>query len=83
MSVGWFTSASIDKPFTWCDHIGTGHPDPDIAFAEVTLRHDPGGPLPPLERFFGCPVRLGGGPDAIRFGPGVLDRETRLGDAAM
>ena len=34
MSVGWFTSASIDKPFTWCDHIGTGHPDPDIAFAE-------------------------------------------------
>ncbi|SLN60214.1 Transcriptional activator NphR [Roseivivax jejudonensis] len=55
----------------------------NIAFAEVTLRHDPGGPLPPLERFFGCPVRLGGGPDAIRFGPGVLDRETRLGDAAM
>ena len=34
MSVGWFTSSSIDKPFTWCDHIGTGHPDPDIAFAE-------------------------------------------------
>ena len=34
MSVGWFTSSSIDEPFTWCDHIGTGHPDPDIAFAE-------------------------------------------------
>jgi hypothetical protein len=34
MSVGWFTSPSIDKPFTWCDNIGTGHPDPDIAFAE-------------------------------------------------
>ena len=34
MSVGWFTSSSIDKPFTWCDHIGTGHPDPDVAFAE-------------------------------------------------
>jgi hypothetical protein len=34
MSVGWFTSPSIDQPFTWCDHIGTGHPDPDIAFAE-------------------------------------------------
>jgi hypothetical protein len=34
MSVGWFTSPSLDEPFTWCDHIGTGHPDPDICFAE-------------------------------------------------
>ncbi|MBT5707200.1 MAG: hypothetical protein HOI66_12860 [Verrucomicrobia bacterium] len=34
MSVGWFTSPSIDQEFTWCDHIGKGHPDPDIAFAE-------------------------------------------------
>ena len=34
MSVGWFTSPSIDEPFSWCDHIGVGHPDPDIAFAE-------------------------------------------------
>lgn len=34
MSVGWFTSSSIDEQFTWCDNIGTGHPDPDIAFAE-------------------------------------------------
>ena len=34
MSVGWFTSSSVDAPFTWCDNIGTGHPDPDIAFAE-------------------------------------------------
>ncbi|MDF1737941.1 MAG: hypothetical protein P1U86_02185 [Verrucomicrobiales bacterium] len=34
MSVGWFTSSSIDEPFAWCDHIGRGHPDPDIAFAE-------------------------------------------------
>ncbi|WDI41623.1 hypothetical protein [Bremerella sp. P1] len=34
MSVGWFTSPSIDQQFTWCDHIGNGHPDPDIAFAE-------------------------------------------------
>jgi hypothetical protein len=34
MAVGWFTSSSIDKPFTWCDKIGTGHPDPDIGFAE-------------------------------------------------
>jgi len=34
MSVGWFTSPSINGPFTWCDKIGNGHPDPDIAFAE-------------------------------------------------
>jgi len=34
MAVGWFTSPSIDQPFTWCDQIGNGHPDPDIAFAE-------------------------------------------------
>lgn len=34
MSVGWFTTSSIDEEFTWCDHIGNGHPDPDIAFAE-------------------------------------------------
>jgi hypothetical protein len=34
MSVGWFTSSSIDEQFTWCDNIGNGHPDPDIAFAE-------------------------------------------------
>ena len=34
MSVGWFTSSSIDKEFTWCDKIGNGHPDPDVAFAE-------------------------------------------------
>ncbi|MEL7498339.1 MAG: hypothetical protein AAFN77_12075 [Planctomycetota bacterium] len=34
MSVGWFTSPSIDKPFQWCDQIGNGHPDPDVAFAE-------------------------------------------------
>ena len=34
MSVGWFTSSSIDQPFTWCDNIGKGHPDPDVCFAE-------------------------------------------------
>ena len=34
MSVGWFTSPSIDEQFTWCDKIGNGHPDPDICFAE-------------------------------------------------
>ena len=34
MSVGWFTSPSMDQQFTWCDHIGKGHPDPDVCFAE-------------------------------------------------
>lgn len=34
MAVGWFTSSSIDEPFTWCDKIGNGHPDPDVCFAE-------------------------------------------------
>ena len=34
MSVGWFTSPSIDEKFEWCDNIGVGHPDPDVAFAE-------------------------------------------------
>lgn len=34
MSVGWFTSSDINKPFIWCDRIGNGHPDPDIGFAE-------------------------------------------------
>ena len=34
MSVCWFTSPSIDEEFVWCDTIGAGHPDPDVAFAE-------------------------------------------------
>ena len=34
MSVGWFTSDSIDKKFEWCGNVGEGHPDPDIMFAE-------------------------------------------------
>lgn len=34
MAVGWFTTSDINKPFTWCDQIGEGHPDPDIGFAE-------------------------------------------------
>ncbi|GAA4458803.1 hypothetical protein [Novipirellula rosea] len=34
MSVAWFTSPSLDQPFTFCGNIGNGHPDPDIAFAE-------------------------------------------------
>lgn len=32
--VGWFTSSSLDEPFTFCGEIGRGHPDPDIMFAE-------------------------------------------------
>lgn len=34
MSVGRFTSSSINEPFTWCGDLGEGHPDPDIMFAE-------------------------------------------------
>jgi hypothetical protein len=34
MSVCWFTASSIDDEFSWCGSIGSGHPDPDIAFAE-------------------------------------------------
>lgn len=34
MSVGWFTSPSLEEQFTWCGNIGKGHPDPDIGFAE-------------------------------------------------
>ena len=34
MSVGWFTSGSIDEQFEWCGNIGDGHPDPDVMFAE-------------------------------------------------
>lgn len=34
MSVAWFTSSSIDEPFKFCGNLGSGHPDPDIMFAE-------------------------------------------------
>lgn len=34
MSTIWFTSDSLDKPFKKCDHIGEGHPDPDVGFAD-------------------------------------------------
>lgn len=34
MSVGWFTTDSLDQEFEWCGNIGEGHPDPDICFAE-------------------------------------------------
>lgn len=33
LSTGWFTSDTISGAFDWCDHIGSGHPDPDIGFA--------------------------------------------------
>jgi hypothetical protein len=34
MGVAWFTSPSLDQPFRRCGKIGSGHPDPDIGFAE-------------------------------------------------
>ena len=34
MSVGWFTSSTINGPFEWCGNVGKGHPDPDVMFAE-------------------------------------------------
>lgn len=34
MACGWFTSDALGEPFTWCGQIGSGHPDPDICFAE-------------------------------------------------
>ena len=34
MSVGLFTASSINGPFEWCGHLGKGHPDPDVCFAE-------------------------------------------------
>jgi len=34
MKTIWFTSDDINKPFKKCSTIGSGHPDPDIIFAE-------------------------------------------------
>jgi hypothetical protein len=34
MSVAWFTAPDIGERFAFCGHIGSGHPDPDIGFAE-------------------------------------------------
>jgi len=34
MKTCWFTASDINKPFKFCGKIGTGHPDPDIIFAE-------------------------------------------------
>ena len=34
MKTVWFTASDIDEPFKKCGTIGTGHPDPDIIFAE-------------------------------------------------
>jgi hypothetical protein len=32
--IAWFTSSSVNEPFEFCGEIGSGHPDPDIGFAE-------------------------------------------------
>ena len=34
MKTVWFTSPDINQPFVKCSTIGSGHPDPDIIFAE-------------------------------------------------
>ena len=34
MKTVWFTSSDINKPFVKCSTIGSGHPDPDVIFAE-------------------------------------------------
>ncbi len=34
MGVGWFTSESLNEPFERCGRLESGHPDPDIGFAE-------------------------------------------------
>jgi hypothetical protein len=34
MSTAWFTAPSLDEQFIFQGHIGQGHPDPDIMFAE-------------------------------------------------
>ena len=34
MSVAWMTAPSIDGPFAFCGNLGSGHPDPDVMFAE-------------------------------------------------
>ena len=34
METIWFTSSDINKPFKKCSTIGSGHPDPDVIFAE-------------------------------------------------
>ncbi|HAV12660.1 MAG TPA: hypothetical protein DCX06_04055 [Opitutae bacterium] len=34
MQIAWFTATNIDGPFEPCGSIGSGHPDPDIGFAE-------------------------------------------------
>ncbi|MEP4133869.1 MAG: sialate O-acetylesterase, partial [Cyclobacteriaceae bacterium] len=37
MSVCWFTSSDINKPFKLVGHVGNGHPDPDIIYADGTF----------------------------------------------
>ncbi|HKK19563.1 MAG TPA: hypothetical protein VJ952_12870 [Opitutales bacterium] len=56
MSVAWFTASDINQPFSFCGHIGQGHPDPDIGFAEgqfylfTQTRNDFVSPGPWVER---------------------------------
>ncbi len=61
MSTAWFTSHDINKPFQFCGNVGSGHPDPDIAFAEgqfylVTQTDDFVSPGPWVEK---VEVRVG------------------------
>ena len=62
MSVAMFTSGDINKPFTIFGHIGHGHPDPEILFAEgrfyliTQLKTDFVSPGPWVER---VDVRVG------------------------
>lgn len=34
MKIAWFTSPALGIPFEFCGSIGSGHPDPDIGFAD-------------------------------------------------
>ncbi|WP_343217923.1 hypothetical protein [Haloferula rosea] len=61
MSVVWFTSSDINKPFKFCGNVGKGHPDPDVMFAKgrfylVTQNEDFISPGPWVE---GVEVRVG------------------------
>lgn len=33
MQIAWFTAPSLNSQFEFCDSIGSGHPDPDVGFA--------------------------------------------------
>ncbi|MDF7806419.1 hypothetical protein P4E94_03145 [Pontiellaceae bacterium B12219] len=62
MSVAWFTSDDINKPFTFCGNVGKGHPDPDIMFAEgkfYLLTQTPNDFVSPGPWVDGVEVRVG------------------------